>query len=244
MKKNNRGKVIFPVSIWKHCEAERTCFITLSHQIISLQWFVGQSVDRLASFLFFHITMYLLCWRTHLFARPILSPLLLRPHTAMNIKRTARLLSDFKSSSFFPPFLLIPGNTCARTFLSDYFASCNQEPQHHLGDEPWQNAAPRRQGSALSAPWWMEWKKRVLSCFSDSYQRRSIRNSTPINTELHFSTLSDPATLSVMTRKALHSTTLASVAPSSFCRPVNVFDAVSTGVQWHVITSWHFYLFI
>lgn len=97
-------------------------------------------------------------------------------------------------------------------FLCDYFALCHQELQQHLGDVPDKQQLTDVR-TAPYQPMMNRMEKRVLSCFSDSYQLRSICNSTRINTELHFSTLSDPATLSVMTRKALHNTTFVSIVP-------------------------------
>lgn len=161
----------------------------------------------------------------------ILSTPLLRLHSPMNIKRAARLLSDFKRSSFFSLFFLFQAAyvylcSSLKTLGNLAGALCCHEPQQHVEK---QLLADVR--TAPYQPMMNRMEKRVLSCFSDSYQHRSICNSTRINTELHFSTLSDPATLSVMTRKALHNTTLASVVPftelSTFSTPFSIgFDGM------------------
>lgn len=116
------------------------------------------SLDRFylpfASCLFFHISMYL-CWRTHLFALLILSPLLLRLHSPMNIKRTARLLSDFKHTAFFS----LPSHPRLHkcTFLCGYFALCHYELLRRLEMSLTNRRSPTS-GQRLISPWWIEWK--------------------------------------------------------------------------------------
>lgn len=67
-----------------------------------------------------------------------------------------------------------------------------------------QTAALGCQHSTLISLWWIEWKTCLILFL---YQHRSICASTEINTGLHFYTLLDLDTRSVLTRKALHSTT-------------------------------------
>lgn len=67
-----------------------------------------------------------------------------------------------------------------------------------------QTAALGCQHSTLISLWWIEWKTCLILFL---YQHRSICASTEINTGLHFYTLLDLDTRSVLTRKALHSIT-------------------------------------
>lgn len=189
-----------------------------------------------ASYLFFHISISCTCaWR-----HPCLLPCSLSfsctPTQSYEYQKNSQATQRLQTLFFLFPFLLISGRTYVylcdslKTLGNLASALCRHKLLPHSGDAPDKQLLANVR-TAPYQPMMNRMEKRVLSCFSDSYQRRSICNSTRINTELHFSTLSDPATLSVMTRKALHNTTLASVVPvtelSAFSTPSSIgFDGM------------------